>query len=264
MLPSVHPTWVPEFFGDTIIVNGKAGRNVEVEPRTYRLRLLERLQRALLRADLAPDPQRGNRKPTMWQIGADGGFLPVTVPLDRLLLAPGERADVLVDFSGFAGATLVLRNNAKAPYPSGESPDPRTVGQVMQFRVGRAVSSPETSVVPAAPGAVPRLVPTPGAPIRDVKMSEILDAATGVPTKLELEDKGWMDRPATLTPRLHTTEVWRLVNTTADTHPMHLHLVQFQVVSRQRFNVRRYDENGNRLEPTLIGLPRWPAPNEMG
>ena len=53
-------------------------------------------------------------------------------------LAPGERADIIVDFSGLAGQTLTLVNSAKAPYPGGTSPDPQTNGQLMQFRVDQS------------------------------------------------------------------------------------------------------------------------------
>ena len=95
-------------------------------------------------------------------------------------------------------------------------------------------------------------------------MSEILDFATGFPTKLQLEDKGWLDRPVTLTPKVGDTEIWQLINTTADTHPMHLHLVQFQVLNRQNFNVARYLADGNVLAPTLVGTPKPPAANEAG
>ncbi len=82
-------------------------------------------------------------------------------------------------------------------------------------------------------------------------MTEVLDAATGFPTQLRLEDKLYRD-PVTLTPAFGTTEVWRFINTTADTHPMHLHLVQFQVLDRQNFDVARYLATG---QLRLYGQP---------
>ena len=95
-------------------------------------------------------------------------------------------------------------------------------------------------------------------------MTEILDPLWGSPMKLQLEDKGWMDRPITLTPKVGNTEIWQLINTTGDTHPMHLHLVQFQVVDRQKFDVAQYLANGNVLAPTLVGPPKPPAAWDAG
>src|SRR5215203_7202235 len=157
----------------------------------------------------------------MNQFGGAGGLLPSVGPVEQLTIATGERADLIVDFSNNAGTTLLLRNGAKAPYPAGEAPDPQTTGQIMQFRVGTTLSRPDTTVVPATPRAMTPLTATPGAPVRDVKMSEILDPLTGFPTKLQLEDKGWLDRPVTLATKAADTEIWQLINTTADTNPMH-------------------------------------------
>jgi len=262
ILPAIHPQWVPESFGNTIVVNGKIWPFLNVEPRKYRLRILNGSNARFY--TLAFRPSAGEPKPPIYQIGGEGGLLPAVVPLQRLTIAPGERADVIVDFSADAGASLVLTNSAKAPYPAGESPDPKTTGQIMQFRVGTALSHPDASVIPATLRPIPRLTPTPGAPVRDVKMTEVLDPLTGSPMKLQLEDKGWLDRPVTLTPRVGDTEIWQLINTTADTHPMHLHLVQFQVLNRQNFNVRKYLSNGNVLGPTLVGPARQPAAYDKG
>src|SRR5262249_28358132 len=74
------------------------------------------------------------------QIGSDGGFLNAPVTLSHLTLAPAERADVILDFSQLSGQTIILRNNAKAPFPSGEAADPRTVGQIMAFRVSKPLA----------------------------------------------------------------------------------------------------------------------------
>jgi len=84
----------------------------------------------------------GLRSPTFYQIGSDGGLLNAPVPLNQLLLAPGERADLVVDFAGLRpGATITLFNGAVAPYPSG--PRLRRRGgaplyRIMQFTVTSA------------------------------------------------------------------------------------------------------------------------------
>jgi spore coat protein A, manganese oxidase len=194
------------------------------------------------------------------QIGAEGGLLPQTARLTQLLIAPGERADVIVDFSNDAGLTLTMRNNAKAPYPAGESPDPAgTTGQVMQFRVATTLSAPETSTIPANPRPVQKLDPALAATTRDIKMTEVL-TGDDEPVQLQLEDKGYRE-PIDIFPKLGTTEVWRFINTTGDTHPMHLHLVQFQVLDRQNFDVSGYLDTGTL---TLLGSPRAPNANERG
>jgi len=264
ILPAIHPEWVPEFFGNTILVNGKIWPYLKVEPRKYRFRILNGSNARFYTLSLVTPGKQGGSKATMYQIGSDGGLLPAVAPTQALTIAPGERADVIVDFAKSAGASLLLTNAGNEPYPDGDDPDAATTGQIMRFDVGTTVANPDTTAVPAKPRPMAKLTPTAGVPIRDVKMTEILDLLTGSPVKLQLEDKGWMDRPITLTPKAGTTEIWQLINTTGDTHPMHLHLVQFQVVSRQSFNVARYVANGNVLAPALIGSPKPPAPNEAG
>jgi spore coat protein A len=260
ILPAIHPTWVPEMFGDTIVVNGKIWPYLQVEPRKYRFRLINGSNARFY--SLKFTGIRGGHAitPTIYQIGAEGGLLPAVVPLTQLLIAPGERADIIVDFTPLAGMTLTLKNGAKAPYPAGTSPDPQTTGQILQVRVGTTMTHPDNTVIPAAPRPIAPLNPAQAAATRDVKMTEVLDPATGFPTQLRLEDKLYRD-PVTLTPAFGTTEVWRFINTTADTHPMHLHLVQFQVLDRQNFDVARYLATG---QLRFSGNPKLPDPNERG
>jgi spore coat protein A, manganese oxidase len=255
-----HPQWVPEMFGDAIAVNGKLWPYLNVEPRKYRFRILNGSNARFYSLTITA-PKKGTRfEPAFNQIGAEGGLLPQTARLTQLLIAPGERADVIVDFSNDAGLTLTMRNNAKAPYPAGESPDPAgTTGQVMQFRVATTLSAPDTSVIPQNPRPVQKLDPALAATTRDIKMTEVL-TGDDEPIQLRLEDKGYRD-PIDIFPKLGTTEVWRFINTTGDTHPMHLHLVQFQVLDRQSFDVNGYLDTGTL---TLLGNPRPPNANERG
>jgi spore coat protein A, manganese oxidase len=128
--------WNPEFFGNTMVVNGKTWPYLNVEPRRYRFRFLNGSDSrfVILKND--------NDLP-FWQIGSDGGFLPQPVELGQLLLGPAERADVIVDFSGLAAGTEVtlLNLGPDEPFGGGEPgvdfdpADPGTTGQVMQFRV---------------------------------------------------------------------------------------------------------------------------------
>jgi len=85
-----------------MLVNGKVWPFLEVEPRLYRFRVLNGCNARILNLDLP-----GTR---MWQIGAEGGMWDAPVPVTQLVLAPAERADVLVDFSQLAGAMLPVKN----------------------------------------------------------------------------------------------------------------------------------------------------------
>jgi len=144
--PLPVPSVVPEFFADTAIVNGAAYPFAEVEPRHYRFRILNGCQARFLNLQLyfadasGEEANLGKAGPEFVQIGTEGGFLPIPVLLNHppkpigfdqggnasrytLLLAPGERADVIIDFSRVpAGSRLVLYNDAPAPFPGG---DPR-------------------------------------------------------------------------------------------------------------------------------------------
>src|SRR5688572_21673749 len=117
----VHPVWIPEFFGDVMLVNGKLWPYLDVEPRKYRLRFLNGSQARFYSLALQ-EPVTSTPGPAFWQIGTDGGYLAEPVLLNdpsdmhspRLILAPGERADVIIDFSGVApGTEFILKNTGK-------------------------------------------------------------------------------------------------------------------------------------------------------
>lgn len=265
--PAVHPHWVPGFFGDAIMVNGRVWPNLNVEPRQYRFRILNGSNARFFNLSLS-------NHQSFTQIGADGGYLPAPVELTELLIAPGERADVLIDFSTLApGTTVVLRNNANAPFPDGAPPDVRTVGQVMQFTVVPAPRVTPPSLPPRL-NEVPEL--TPNAPGRIVTLGEVTFPG-GLVSAL-LDGQEWA-APLTELPVVGSTEDWEIVNLTPHTHPIHLHLVQFQLVSRQRFDVEAYRRAWARVNgtppitrppvrlavvPYLVGDPVLPAPHELG
>jgi len=261
--PMVHPYWTPEFIGNIITVNGKTWPYLSVAPRKYRFRLLNGSNARFYEMDFN-GPSSGKIAPTITQIGTDGGLLDAPVVIaGKLLMAPGERADVVIDFSKSApGAVWTLQNSAKVPYPNGTAPKPSTVGQLMQFIVsGKMVSAAN----PAIAGVDKSLVP---ASLRATPLVKLVNYATGTPTitpavkrQLTLNEVMGMGGPLevlvnnskwdmngmmvdglgeTELPTEGTTELWQIINTTADAHPMHLHLVQFQLVSRQPYNVNSY------------------------
>lgn len=271
--PDTHPFWIPEFFGDVIVVNGKSWPYLNVEPRRYRFRFLNGSNARMYNMALVDSAKRSTG-PAFWQIGTDGGFLDSPVQIlypNRLFLAPGERADVIIDFSKFAGKTFTLINDAKAPFPSGASPDPQTVAEIMQFRVG-TVKVTDNTCNPAAntcnlrgTSPIVRLAdPTKGTLAPGVKpnvkrqlvLKEI--EGPGGPLEVLLNNTKWMGvKESTLTsgnpmpipgstkvgdnyvtelPRVGSTEEWEIINLTADAHPIHVHLVQFQLINRQAFS----------------------------
>jgi spore coat protein A len=251
--------WIGEYFGDVMLVNGKIWPFLEVEPRLYRFRVLNGCNERILNLDIP-----GAR---MWQIGAEGGLWDKPVPVTRLLLAPAERADVLVDFSRLAGAMVPMKN-LKIPKPVSTPAPPLT--QVMQIRVGTTISQAGPSTIPTTlPGRAAN-VPGPVTTTRYITLNEI--AAETVNWVLNLNGIDF-EEPTTETPRVGTVEDWVYINLTGDTHPMHTHLVTFQVVGRTPFNADAYQAayggpNGvpGNIDPTPFatgpGLP--PEPTERG
>lgn len=254
--PDIHPYWVPEFFGDTIMVNGTVWPTLKVERRKYRFRVLNgsnaRFYHLFLPAAIP-----------VFQIGTDGGYLEKPVEIKTLLLAPAERADILVDFSVCEpDIKIILRNDAKTPYPSGNAADPDTVGQILQFETegSRAFKG----YMPVKLNTIPHLVPD--APSRYFTLDEI--SGDGGSTSALLNNLHWSD-PITEFPRVGSTEDWMIANLTVDTHPIHLHLVQFLLVSRQNFDMSAFKEarlrgSGQLPECFATGCEKPPDQNERG
>jgi len=267
--PDIHPYWQPEFFGNTIMVNGKVWPNLNVERRQYRFRLLNGSNARFYNFKF-------DSGMSFIQIGSDGGYLPKPVTLKSLLLAPGERADILVDFSGLnPGTSVLLKNDAATPYPDGDSPDPETTGQIMKFLVPAKAEPPVTPAkLPDTLNVMPNL--TPDSPVRNLTLYEV--EGTNGPLEVLLNGQKWEAAVSEL-PKVGSTEEWDIINLTNDTHPIHLHLVQFQVLNRQDFNADKYEGdwvklNGpppiehkvHELPPKdyLTGSTINPDPNETG
>jgi spore coat protein A, manganese oxidase len=251
--------WIGEYFGDVMLVNGKVWPFLEVEPRMYRLRILNGCNARILSLDLGG--------PSMWQIGAEGGMWDVPVPVAELVLAPAERADVLIDFRKFSGARLVMKNhNPRKPVTT---PAP-SLEQVMQIRVGNSVTHRGPRSIPASlPGRKAQLPD----PVRNryITLNEIdVDEPTWF---LNLNGHHFGGSRATEAPRVGEVEDWVYVNLTADTHPMHTHLVTSQVIGRTPFDVQAYEEANEGLNgvpggidptPFATGPMLRPDPSERG
>lgn len=244
-----NPSVVPEFFGNTILVNGKVWPYLEVEPRKYRFRVLNGSNARFYRIRLSSGQN-------FVQIGTDGGLLEKPVTLSYIILAPAERADVVVDFSGHANQNIIMTNDAPTPFPDGGVPLTPDLMQIMEFRVKSHVSMPDRSTIPSTLSCLDRLDPLQAITVRKNTLVESTDEFGRL--LLLLNNLMWSEPPITETPYNGTIEIWELFNTTVDTHPIHLHLVQFQILDRAPFTG---DPNGPDL---VIGPSQPPDPNEMG
>lgn len=264
----VPPIWNPEFFANTMVVNGRTWPKLVVEPRRYRFRLLNGCNARFLilrltTADVPASASSGVWPPPselpFWRIGAEGGFLPSAIAQGDVLISPAERADVVVDFSGLAGQRVYLINlGPDEPYGGGDFgsdeqvegsaadfvyANPGTTGQVMMFDVSAPLSRADTSKNPAIGLALPT-VPKLGPEVvtRRVSLNEEMSMIWDGPVAAILGSFNpstganmpmrWMD-PVTETPTLGDVEVWEIHNFTVDAHPMHIHEVQFEVVDRE-------------------------------
>ena len=308
----VSPIWNPEFFGDTIVVNGRTWPYLEVQRKRYRFRFLNGNNSRVLVLKLTTSPRDNNdnfntpdANVKFWQIGNEGGFLAVPAKLDQLLIGGAERADVIIDFSKLAAGDRVylVNDGPDAPFnglpASNADPafadyliaDAATTGKVMEFRVAAAVvndktTPPEFLGLPAiAPVGTTKRVrnltlnelvslsgPTAGVPIAALLGTANITTpptppwlANGEPNPLFTTPMGWdeVEDPVSENPGVGDVEEWRIWNLTADAHPIHLHLVQFQVVGR-----RTFDANGLIAENAPGGISaagsNLPMPWETG
>lgn len=263
------PSIVPQFFGDVSVVNGKAWPRLSVEPRKYRLRFLNGSQSRFYSLSLLEydetDGTTGADGPPFTVIGNDGGLLasPVRVD-DRLELATGKRADVVVDFSEYAGRTLLLHNDARAPYlgaPDRDAEDRRPLPEVALVDVEDGTVD-DPSEVPETLTTVPEI------PVESVDRDRYLPLVVGSDEYGRLVNLlGSAEKPdghhlydtVTEDPDLGDTEIWSMANRTGMSHPMHLHLVHFQVLGRQPLDA--YDPASESIDLDALEPPR---PSELG
>jgi spore coat protein A len=258
------PSQLFDFYGDVILVNGRAWPHLRVEPRPYRFRMLNgsdsRIYALAITSPAGPPA-------TMVAIGTDGGFLEAPVALrGPLVLSPGERADIVVDFSGHSGQTLTMRNFALAPFPVGLPPSP-SAAEVLQLRVDLPLdrgSAPPVTLPKRLRPAHFR-VPGPAAVTRRLILGERLDVYGRIQNLLGTAELGHLtyQDPVTETPRLGEVEVWEFYNDMATAHPVHLHLVAFEVLDRAPFTAVKDQQTGT-LRDIQVGHRRPAPPQERG
>jgi spore coat protein A len=324
--PVPNPSCIPEFFGDTMLCNGTVYPLLTVEAKRYRFHILNACNARFLNINLfrsKPNTPDGINLdpltqfpmnppgPAMIQIGTEGGFLQSEVtwrspkpfnPLaitGNLIVAPAERADVIIDFSKNAGDEIIVYNDAPGPYPGGgpqtdfylgnplnpvqplpgTGPDTR---QILRIKVIPArtrdrqppnkildpmLVDPPLLVTPPKGNPVPPIPLPGGVPVRDLSLNEDFDQygrlaqLLGTLTPKEGSEglgRDYLDE-TTESVAAGSTEVWRIFNLTADTHPIHFHLVNVQVLQREAFI-----GDGTTTPIVLSGLPRGPELNELG
>ena len=230
-----HP-WIPEVLGEVPLVNGKIFPYLEVEPRKYRFRVLNAANGRMYRLSLPESVE-------VHQIGTDQGLLPAPVAVTHILLAPAERADLVIDFAPHRGTEILFSDDA---FP------------LMEFRVSASPLS-DPSALPSTLRPVPRIAESTAVKTRFLTLDELkkgMSASNGM-----LLNKTRWHMPITEKPVRGTTEIWELANLTDDVHPIHLHLVRFQILDRRQFDAFQYMSTG---KLRYRDLPTPPDPNEMG
>ncbi|MGB8988854.1 MAG: multicopper oxidase [Candidatus Sulfotelmatobacter sp.] len=246
--PDPRSPWVPEIFGNAILVNGKLFPYLEVEPRKYRFRVLNGSNArfynlSFVESASVENASANHHEVPFHQIGTDQGLLSAPVPLTNVEIAPAERADLVIDFSQHRGGQVVLKSDAFV---------------VMQFRVSSQKVT-DTSSMPSTLRSVPKIPESQAVQTRLLTLNEYVNKA-GNPVMLLLNAAHWK-MPITEKPVLGSTEIWSLINPTNDSHPIHLHLVRFQILDRQPYVPWLFQ---TKRELHFIGPPEPPAANEAG
>jgi spore coat protein A len=230
--------WVPEVYGESILANGKLFPYCDVEPRKYRFRILNGSNSRTYRFSFGYDAE-------FHQIGTDQGLLSAPVPLKKLILAPAERADIIVDFSGHKGGKLIFKSDSFS---------------IIQFRVSPAkVSDP--SSLPSTLRPVPKLKESDAVKTRMLTLNEY-ENPVGESMIMLLNGTYW-HQPITEKPVINTTEIWSFVNPTDDTHPIHIHLVKFQILDRKQY-ISGYPSDTDTKHLQIFGAAAPPDASETG
>ncbi|MET7783341.1 multicopper oxidase domain-containing protein [Streptomyces sp. NPDC005388] len=259
---------------DTPIVNGKAYPFLTVEPRRYRLRILnasnERFWR--LRFDVPrnvlPQPQL-----PFWLIGTDGGL---RAPLHMLdfLISPAERYDLIVDFSQVPGTDVTLTNypGTQVHFPGIPGCGPE-IAEIMQFRVAKRLSGGEDRTTPPEKLRLPAVAPIEVKP--QTRRREWVVYQHQLFRTMTFNAVPYME-PSQDFIKEGSTEIWEYINPNHDAHPMHVHLVNFQVLNRQPIDAAAYQtdydkwisggrkpQNHPVLANYFTGPPIPPDPDEV-
>ena len=239
--------WEDHVFGDKVMVNGKVWPYLDVKKGKYRFRIVNGSGSRVYTLGLSPPS--GPLSFTV--IGTELGLLETPVNgVGQLTIGPGERYDVVVNFAGLdTGDEVLLENSAGAPFPNGTV----DLTDVMKFRVTSAAG--DADPLPSTLRTIVHTNPATAARTRDFRLKKSgLDGCGRQSWKIN--DLGWFDIAEY--PELGTTEIWRFINDSGSAHPMHMHLVAFQVLDRDGFTTGA----GGLIIPN--GNPQAPPAEENG
>jgi spore coat protein A len=258
------PVLQTTFFGDKILVNGKVWPFLNVKRGKYRFRVLNGSNSRVYTLSLSNGAQ-------FQLIGTDGGLITSPRTLSDVTIAPAERADIVIDFAGYApGTEIILKNSARAPFPNGS---PNVPPNVMKFIV--TTEAGHTGVIPGLLRTVDpildavaetryfnliRVTPTENPPEICGGGEWLIESHDAPPTDPQSNVIGshWDD--ISEFPELGTTEIWEFYNSTNIMHPMHVHLVMFQVLDRTDLNTAQslplseYERDA--WKDTVMALPQ--------
>ncbi|KAK7269862.1 hypothetical protein RIF29_22640 [Crotalaria pallida] len=219
--PSIHPQWQPEYFGDAIIVNGKAWPRLTVRKRKYRFRIINASNARFFRFFFTNGLK-------FTHVASDSAYIQKPVTTNETLVGPSEITDIIVDFSQSKSNVVILANDARYPYPSGD-PVNKANSMVMKFII-LPHQEVDTSRVPK------KLIEYPAADLSSVSHTRYIamyeyTSDIDEPTHLYLNGKPY-EAPVTETPKAGSTEVWYVINLTEDNHPLHIHLGLLKVLDQ--------------------------------
>ncbi|XP_010243812.1 PREDICTED: multicopper oxidase LPR1-like [Nelumbo nucifera] len=219
--PSIHPQWQPEYFGHAIVVNGKAWPFMRVQRRKYRFRIINAANARYFQLSLSNGL-------SFTQVGSDSSYLPAPVQMSKILMAPSEIADVVIDFSTSTTPEIVMGNDAAYPFPTGNPVD-NLNSKVMKFIITPGSPAiPDTSTIPASLVSYKASTTDPATTTRYIVLYEYT-TPSGSSTHLYINGKRFED-PVTETPKSGSTEIWEVINLTNDNHPLHIHLATFTAI----------------------------------
>jgi FtsP/CotA-like multicopper oxidase with cupredoxin domain len=270
IFPGGGPTALAEFFGDHMVVNGKIWPKMEVEPRNYRLRLLNGCDSRFLAVQFfevppgATDFSAAIQQLDFTVVGSDQGLASSPTTVDTLLIETGSRYDIIFDFKNVTPGNRVIMKNIGGDEPfGGDIPGPQVFGETDRIMAFDVVLPLDTNVPDVSPSGINfgPVVPAPTR-LRKVALFEGMDEfgrlqpllgtaepATDYagnpinwPNTPEYVNAGLVGQmegsiawhsPTTENPALDATEEWEIWNVTGDAHPVHLHLVHFEILGRK-------------------------------
>jgi FtsP/CotA-like multicopper oxidase with cupredoxin domain len=268
IFPGGGPTALAEFFGDHMVVNGIIWPKYSVEQRQYRVRFLNgcdsRFMRLRLKVVSATDTDPSAGAPvSFYVIGSDQSLRASAALVDEVDFLPGERLDLVIDFKDVPPGSRVIVENLLGDAPFGGSlPEPddvfpdRRTDRVMAFDVELPFDSmvADTNIMDGSPLGGGVNVSSDITRIRKLALFEGMDEYGRLQPLLGTAEPvvdvtgntvtGAMPwhTPITENPAVGDTEIWEIYNATGDAHPVHVHLVHFEVINREGFTANSIEQ----------------------